>query len=329
MPRTLVVRFSELATLADCQLKYKLGYAEALVGTSKPRLVLGTAFHVLMEGHYESLRADDWRGDPRSLPRARAAAGAKLNEWIRNNNKHDAEGRPTGDAQHLDQDMLEQLRWMYTGYVERYGADPEWDRIAVVEERRVVPLVSHLGVRVQLAVTADLVVHHRAWDRYLLVDHKTLSQRDAGKAAFAKENWLDLQRILYSASYSIKGPKKGRLPIFGAYHNVVRTDKLKRDMLPEERFGRAPVYFSVTELESAWTEAQNLARDAVEIRIGRGRANRMYSSPNPLECGWKCQFKEVHLTARATGRDPAQVALDFGFVRADEGNELIGRLREG
>lgn len=324
MTKTLVVRFSELATLADCMLKYKLAYAEALVGTSRPRLVLGSAYHALMEGHYKAFRDDDANRRPRSLARARAGAGAQLNSWIRDNRGPDGQG----DSQHVGDAMLDTLRWMYTGYIERYGTDDEWDSFPVIEERRTVPLVSHLGVRVQLAVTADLVVHHRVFDRFLLVDTKTLSNRDAGKAAFAKENWLDLQRLLYSASFTLRGPKRGRIPIFGAFHNTVRTDQLKREMVPDERFGRAPVYFNETELESAWVEAQNLARDAVEIRLGRGRAKRMYSSPNPLECGWKCQFKEVHLTARATGRDPAQVALDYGFTRAEQDNPLIGRLVE-
>lgn len=322
MPKTLVLRFSELATLSDCMLKYKLAYAEALVKQSTSRLVLGTAYHALMEGHYGSFRRDDAQRAPRNLARARASAGEKLNEWIRTHRG------PNGDANHLTSEMLDQLRWMYVGYTERYGTDDEWDRILVIEERRVVPLVSHLGVRVMLAVTADLVVHHRSWDRNLLVDTKTLSKRDAGKAAFAKENWLDLQRLLYSASYTLKGPKKGRIPIFGAYHNTVRTDQLLRDMLPEERFGRGPVYFNEVELEAVWVEAQNLARDAVEIRLGRGRAKRMYSSPNPQECSWKCQFKEVHLTSRATGRDPVEVALDYGFERADVStNEFIGELK--
>lgn len=323
MPKTLTLRFSELATLADCQLKYKLAYAEAMVGKSSPRLVLGTTYHALMEGHYGSFRRDDAARVPRSLARARASAGEKLNEWIRTHR-----GGPIGgDAAHLDSEMLDKLRWMYTGYIDRYGTDDEWDRMLVIEERRVVPLVSHLGVRVNLAVTADLVVHHRTYDRNLLVDTKTLTGRDAGKAAFAKENWLDLQRLLYCASYTLKGPKKGRLPIFGALHNTVRADQLKREMVPEERFGRGPVYFNETELEAAWVEAQNLARDAVEIRLGRGRANRMYSSPNPNECSWKCQFKEVHLTARATGRDIVEVAKEYGFERADVStNEFIGEL---
>lgn len=323
--RSLTLRYSELATLADCQLKYKLAYAEAMVSGSSPRLVLGTAYHALMEGHYGSLRLDDLAGRRRDLGRARAAAGAKLNEWIRNNRGVDGQG----DAKHVTSEVLDQLRWMYTGYTERWSTDEDWDKILVIEERRVVPLVSHLGVRVQLAVTADLVVHHRAYDRNLLIDHKTLSGRDAGKAATQKENWLDPQRGLYCASYTLKGPKKGRVPIFGAYHNTVRTDQLKRDMVTEERFGRGVVYFNNTELEQCWTEAQNLARDAVEIRLGRGRAKRMYSSPNPQECGWKCSFKEVHLTARATGRDPGQVALDFGFTRADVStSEFIGELVE-
>lgn len=317
-PRILTLRYSELATLADCQLKYKLAYAERLTNTSKPRLVLGTAFHALLEGHYKSFREDDNRKQPRNLAKAREAAGAQLNAYIRSHRE---------DARHINDEMLELLRWMYAGYVERWGDDPQYKSFPVIEEERVVPLISHLGVKVLLRVTADLVVYHRDYDRYLIVDHKTLSGRDAGKAATAKENWLDPQRLAYSAAYSLQGPKKGRLPIFGAVHNTVRADKLKREMILDERFGRAAVYFNETELRAGWEELRNLAKDAVEIRLGRGRALRMYASPDPQTCAWKCQFKEVHLTARATGRDPAQVAIDYGFERT-ESDEFVGVLTE-
>lgn len=315
--KQLTLRYSELATLADCQLKYKLAYAERLIGDDKPRLVLGTAYHVLMEGHYLEFQRADAAGEERDLDRARKAAGAKLNEY-----------RRTG-VEHLTDEVIDQLRWMYAGYVDLYGVDPDLDQILVVENRRVVPLVRHLGVRVNLAVTADLIVHHAGYNRVLLMDHKTLKGRDASKAATQKENQLDPQRGVYCASYTLQGPKKGRIPIFGAYHNTVRTDKLVRPMVTGERFGRAPIYFGERELNAIWLEAQNLARDAVEIRLGLGRALRMYSSPNPLECGWKCQFKEPHLNSRAVGRDPVQVALEYGFRRAEaHTSEFIGDLEE-
>lgn len=315
--KQLTLRYSELATLADCQLKYKLGYAEGLTMPSKPRLVLGSAFHALMEGHYKALAVADAAGEVRDPVRARRGAARYLVAY-----------RGTADGRQITDDMYLQLRWMYDGFVEKWGMDPEYDRIVAVEGRRVVPLVSHMGVRVLFATTVDLIVHHRTYDRYLIVDHKTLSGRDAGKASTQKENQLDPQRAAYSATYCLKGPKKDRLPIFGALHNTIRTDQLKRTMLLDERYGRGPVYYNEKQLEATWIEVQNLARDAVEIRLGRGRAKRMYSSPNPQECGWKCQFKEVHLTAIATGRDPARVARDYGFVEADADNPFVGVMKE-
>lgn len=318
MPRELTLRFSELATLAECQLKYKLAYAERLTGDSKARLVLGTAFHALLEGHYKAFAQQDAAFQQRDLVQARQYAGRHLNVV-----------RQTSEGKHIDEAMLDQLRWMYEGFIEVYGTDPDYDRIISVEQRRVVKLVSHLGVRVNLGVTADLIVHHAKYDKVLLVDHKTLSGRDAGKAATAKENQLDLQRGVYTASYSRQGPKRDRIQIFGALHNTIRTDKLQRTMLLAERYGRAAVYFNDRELDAIWEEAQNLARDAVEIRLGRGRAKRLYSSPDPQVCSWKCQFKEPHLTSRATGRDPVQVALDYGFRRADADDALIGTLSDG
>lgn len=317
MTKELTLRYSELSVLGDCALKYKLGFADRLTMPSKARLVLGSAYHALMEGHYKALAAADVQGVAREPEFAR-----------RNAAKHLVAYRRTEDGAKIDDEMRDQLRWMYNGFIERWGMDEDYDLIVSVEQRRTVPLVSHLGVRVKLAVTADLIVHHRVYDRYLLVDHKTISGRDAGKQATAKENQLDLQRAVYSASYSLKGPKKDRLPLFGALHNTIRTDQLKRAMLLDERYGRAAIYYNDKQLEYIWTEVQNMARDAVEIRLGRGRALRMYSSPNPLECGWKCQFKEAHLTAQATGRDAAQVARDYGFVEAGPDNPFVGTLTE-
>lgn len=316
MAKVLTVRYSELAALAECQLKYQLGYAEAMVTDKESEaLTRGSAWHALMEGHYKSFREDDDAGRPRDLAKARKRAGEHLNAFAR--------------TRKISEELLETLRWMYEGYIDQYGTDSDWSEIVVVENRRTVPLVRHLGVTVRLAVTADLVVFHRVYGRHLLIDHKTESGRDAGKMANSKDNQLDPQRATYSASYQMRGPKKDRIPILGAIHNTARTDKLKRAMILDERFGRGPVYYGELELLKVWEETQNLARDAVEIRLRRGRYNRMYTSPDPDRCSWKCNFKEVHLTARATGRDPAQVALDYGFTRAEPDNPFIGTLEEG
>lgn len=297
----LTVRYSELATLAECQLKYLLNYAEGLSGETSRRLVLGSAYHALMQGHYESFRRSDADGAPRDLEAARRTAGIRLNEYKK------GEG-----FKELDDEMLATLRWAYAGYVEKYGTEEEFDEFRVIDEKRVVPIVTYGGYRVKLQCTADLIAHHRAWDRWLLLDHKTASGRDASKDATKKENQLDPQRALYAASYSRQGPIKGRIPIFGASHNVIRVDQLKRPMTTEERFGRNTVYYGAKELDAVWVEAVNLAKTAVDIRRGKGR---IYSNPQPDTCQWKCQFKEVHLTSRATGRDPVAVALDYGFVR--------------
>lgn len=314
MPQELTLRYSALATLTDCQLKFKLTYASGLVSPPGKNLVRGSAFHELMQGHYEAFRDADNAHEPRDLAQARKRGAQHLMQYRR------GEG-----AEHLDDEMIEQLRWMYAGYVERWGTDEELDRFVVIDEKRVVPLLTTRGVKVFLQTTADLVCHHKAWDRWLLLDHKTETGRDASKEAFSKENQLDPQRPLYAASFSLFGPKKSRIPIFGAYHNTVRADKLKRDMTMEERFGRSPVFYNEKELLAVWEDAKTVARRAVEITLDVGAP--VYSSPDPMSCGWKCPFIQVHLTSRSTGRDPVQVALDYGAVRDPDWQPLAPPTR--
>lgn len=311
MTTELIIRYSELATLTDCQLKHKLSYASGLSTPPSKRLVLGSAYHALMQGHYEAFRDADTQKRGRDLKLARQSAGHRLNEYRR------GEG-----AEHIDEEMLEQLRWMYAGYIERWGDDRDFDRFLIIDEKRVVPLLTWKGIKVFLQTTADLIAHHRSWDRWLLMDHKTASGRDASKDVVAKENQLDAQRGIYAASFSLYGPKKGRIPIFGAYHNTVRTDKLKREMTMDERFARSPVFYNQGELERIWEEAKTVARKAVEIRLGIGS---IYASPDPTVCSWKCPYVQVHLTARATGRDPVQVALDYGAQREEQWQSLAAR----
>jgi hypothetical protein len=40
----------------------------------------------------------------------------------------------------------------------------------------------------------------------------------------------------------------------------------------------------------------------------------IYSSPNPKQCGWKCDFKEVHIISRSGGIPAAEVLEDFDFT---------------
>lgn len=302
--KELTIRYSELATLMDCQLKHKITYASGLVSAPSRRLVLGSAFHALMQGHYESFRDDDARKQVRDLNRARQKAVRRLSEYVH------GEG-----AQHFDDEMKILLQWMYSGYVDRWQTEDEFDRFTIIDEKRIVPMLTYRSVKVSLQVTADLVAHHRSWDRWLLIDHKTSTRGDVSKDVIKKENDLDPQRALYAISFSMLGPKKGRIPVFGAYHNVVRAEQLKREMTMEERFARHPVFYNTTILEAVWEEMKIVAKRAVEIHLGIGAP--IYSSPDPGTCSWKCSFVQTHLTARATGRDPAEVAIDYGAVRAE------------
>lgn len=265
----------------------------------------GSAYHALMQGHYEAFRDADAAGLPRDLTLARKQGSRRLNEYIK------GEG-----AKFFDAEMLEELRYMYSGYVDTYGVDSEFDKIMVIDEKRIVPLVLYKGVQVHLQCTADLVVRKvfpQGGARWLILDHKVKQGVDAQKEAFKQESQLDPQRALYTTSFRLQGERKSRLPIFGAYHNIIRPDKLKREMTMEERYARAPVFYGDIELEKVWEETQDMARRAVEIHLGVGLG--IYSSPDPKECSWRCSFVAPHLTARSTGRNVVDVAVDYGARR--------------
>lgn len=309
------VSYSELSTFQQCPLKwwlnYELGFRQD-PSMRKPALAKGTVWHAMLEAWFLELRrADEEAGvtsayqsmEARSATKARKAAIEALERTI-------AEEPVAGSA-----DTVEDLLWMLDGHEEAWGVDENWE-IVGVEVNLDVRLVRIGRKWITLQSKLDLLVRDRTTGRFWVVDHKTAKGRDASSATFSSEMDLDSQFALYQGIVNRSGIL-GDERVAGAIYDMARTDKLKREMVLSERFGRHRIVRSDHATDRAWDNAVNTAK-----AIGRTRRKSdplpIYASPNPGECKWKCDFKEVHLHADATGRGYDAVAAEFGFVSRED-----------
>jgi len=269
---THTVSFSELDAIRQCELKAHLSYRERWQPEEiAPALSRGRLWHSVMEIHYLN-KCDPLVDDPWGVL---------------------AEAGDTDDA--------ELCRWMYEGYLECYGDDPDWEVIAVeqkVEDWLRLPS----GRRSQFKVKGfvDLLVRdHSAGGGLFIVDHKSARELPKGKQ-------LDFDDQLGIYTWLLR--RQG-LDIRGAIHNTARTYKLKRPMELKERFSRTLTVRSDRELEIMVGEALEKFRVAYKPR--KGLPPR---SPDPDRCGWRCPFSEPCLAARKGG-DLFELLADFGFYQ--------------
>src|SRR5690606_24497661 len=171
-PRT--VSFSELQTARQCPLKHQLSYVERW--TKDPDLMSalskGTAWHMVLEEHYREIKhhqdaaqqlGRDWRENLGTIGRlCRERVAALISDVI----------EPRGA------ELADLIRWMYEGFLARWGLDEEW-RILAVEHQATCRLPTPRGAPSQfkLKMKIDLVVGQRTPSgqrQILVVDHKTL-----------------------------------------------------------------------------------------------------------------------------------------------------------
>ena len=272
----VVVTYSEMDTFRQCPLKHHWAYRERWAKTPKvgSALAKGTLWHNVLETHYEMIRRGET--DPDKL---RAFA---LREYLID---------PDNGQQDADQVLIE---WMYDGYVEHYGTDPEWEILAT-EVAGQVPLPHESG-RYHLRFKIDMLVRQRSTGKVWLVDHK--SARDFTRQA---EIDIDDQFGLYTWAL-----RKLGIPVFGFIRSDTRTQRNKGPMTAEQRFRRVLTYRTGTEL-------RNIAADAADTADHAwGGEPVRHSSPAPDRCTWRCDFLEAHLMVRK-GADEERVLPDFGF----------------
>ena len=116
---------------------------------------------------------------------------------------------------------------------------------------------------------------------------------------------IDDQFGLYTVVMRWRGHK-----VRGQIHNAARTTRLKTKVAPlDERMRRTYLNRTDTELDAIAADALAVARHAWPTA---SNSLPVYSSPDPRQCGWKCDFKEVHLLVRS-GASTAEAMGDYDF----------------
>lgn len=292
------VSYSELATFRDCPLKWQLKYYWRLQPPERAlRLDRGTAWHSMLEAHYNSIRA------------GKGKASTRNDVLLALNTYNDSIGG-------MEDGEFETLTWMYDNYVKVYGSDPEYQTVATeIAFEFPMPVDGAPGLLIVGRIDHE-TIHTETGDRDVW-DHKSASGRDVSKDGFLNEMLLEDQFILYAAAKREEGN-----PVKHVIYNAARTDKLKRAMTLTERFARAKIRYPDPALDDVWADNVRAASALVQMW---NDPTRVYSVPNPKQCGWKCDFQKVHLDARSTGRGIVEIAIDYGFSfkpRSDQPVEL-------
>lgn len=317
-PAPIIVSYSELDTFRQCPLKHLLGYKHRFKKPVEEMSALskGSAWHLVMETHYNVIR--EWqeahggkvvtlRGEPALIKDCWEAVKPLLFSSV---------GEQT--------EQQELIEWMYRGYVEKYGTDREWVILGVelAREFELIPAgfrqvgeYDHLEPtpEVRIKMKLDLLVRDAKRGTIWIVDHKS-----GANLPSQMDLEIDDQFGLYSWGMTKDGHK-----VTGSIHNAARTTRNQADhehydgkskpQTLEQRMGRTYLNRSDDELVNIGNDAAAAATVAYHAELGYEELP-IYSSPDPRQCGWKCDFKEAHLTARQ-GR-PISVALEErGFVQ--------------
>jgi hypothetical protein len=315
-PDTLeVVSYSELDTLRQCPLKWFLAYNQRWKkeGTAAA-LARGTAWHSIMETHYGWIRSWQLKSGGTDDHPKRLAAAAQKRALADARTSVDVVIRDCG----LDDAEKDLLIWMYDGYVEMHGADPDW-WIVAVECKEEIPLPYPGRTPIfRIKVKVDLVVRDLslAGHPYKAVDHKS-----AANLPSDKELDIDDQFGLYQFAIT----EIGQWPLIGTIYNGARTtrnlgdkpgaDVKKNKPQPiEKRHLRYRMSRGVAELRSLAIDA-NKAAIASRRLLADDPGEEPYSAPNPDTCKWKCDFLEQHLAARKIGVPVADVLSRGGFIQ--------------
>ena len=286
MAATITVSYSELDTFRQCPLKHALAYKQRWRKDQEEGSALsrGTLWHNVMEQHYLGIQEQALRDTKSTEAVLLAHARTRVLPWLHT------------QGQQTEQQIL--VEWMYEGYVEQYGSDPQWEILAT-ELPVETWLLNERGNRTRFRLKAkiDLIVRDRTFGGVWAVDHKSAKDLDRQKSVD-----LDDQFGLYSWLLRQIGK-----PVRGSTYSGARTQRNKGPMTLESRFSR--IRMARTDIE-----LNNLALDAYRAaRMAYSPMNdQPYSSPNPQTCGWKCDFEQVHLAARK-GVPITPLLKDFGF----------------
>lgn len=284
----IIISPSELDVMRQCPLRHQLLYGERwtkpIRDESHP-LAFGTLWHTIMDGHY------------RAIQYAQASAHREFRRWQafdRVSALLVARTYVNGVlAEIADPEVAELLAWMYQGHLDRYELDEQWQIMAVEFNAQTAlpgPIDSPIQFRIKMKI--DLLVKEQG--RIWIIDHK--SCKNLPKKI---EMDLDDQFGLYHWGMSQLG-----YSVFGMYHSAARKERLKREMTLDERFLRSPMTRGRTELDriamEAWQTAHERYRGIQEVTDMKRKGIDIESPrhPQPIQCGWKCDFTEACIAGR-------------------------------
>lgn len=305
----IVVSYSELDTYRQCPLKHQLAYKERW---KKPQregsaLFKGSMWHNVMEDHYLYLM-EQWdsgmiTADTHPFDEDHLAAAKETTR------RHVIDPETGG---YINEDA-ELIDWMYEGHLEHYGLDLEWTPVAVEYPFQLKLINPENGrpSQYQLKGKIDMVMRHNLTGLLWIMDHKS-----GANLPSQMDLEIDDQFGLYSWAMRQLG-----WPIAGSIHSAARTKRNLADFpgyegkskpqALEDRYRRTLLNRSVEEVEQVAADAYAVARNAYPPK---SKMLPLYSSPDPRQCGWKCDFKEVHLMGRQG--IPYQESLETsGFVQ--------------
>lgn len=300
MAANIVLSYSELDTYRQCPLKHHWAYKERWrkPADESSALAKGSLWHLVLERHYQVLQAHErvtQASQDAALEESRAATRELLID------------QKTG-AQSENQALVE---WMLEGYLDHWGADPDWD-ILGVETAFQIPLTAPDGSATpyELKGKIDLLIRDRVTGHRWVVDHKS-------GANLPKQMDLEIDDQFGLYAWAMRETNQ---PVLGAVHNATRTTRNTADF-PGYTGKLSPQTLAERNLRTFLnrTEAEltAIARDAWAVASNAyptGEALPLYSSPDPRQCGWKCDFKEVHLLSRK-GREATSVLSEYGFAQ--------------
>ncbi|HUN38455.1 MAG TPA: PD-(D/E)XK nuclease family protein [Trebonia sp.] len=299
MPRR-IVSYSEIDTAKQCALKHQLGYVDRWSKPHGPETALakGTAWHQVMEAHYNTLmRLQKEQDSPNSFSGALLGLCRKAVE---------------SEMRRMPDDLAGLTEWMYSGYVAHWGTDPEWQILAVEHAAECrLPTLKGTPSSFWLKVKIDLVVRNRRNKKIYVVDHK--SGKDLpGEKLLA----LDDQFGLYTWAMRQLGKR-----VFGQIYNAARTYRLQADVATpgatplDERFRRLPMVRSDRELDIVARETYQLALARYTQQAAVSRAGAMSPrSTDPDRCAWRCDFRDACLAGRK-GLNVQGFLRDQGFTQ--------------
>lgn len=297
MVEPIIVSYSELDTFRQCPLKHALAYKARWKKPPKEdsALAKGSLYHKVMEQHFHIIKEEQQKTLNRVIPLDREK---EVIDRIRHVVKQMLTDHRTGE---FLSDVHDLIYWMWEGYVEKWGVNREW-RIVAIEHHIQIPLLNEKGrpSRYHIKAKLDLIVldieSHTLW----VVDHKS-----GAKLPTQMDLEIDDQFGLYTWMMRQIGKK-----VQGSIHMANRTQRNKSFMPLDTRLAKTYMNRSDKELDNLALDAYWAARAAYPPKSGEPAR---YSSPDPRSCGWKCDFKEVHILARK-GRNMEEVLREYDFV---------------